>query len=299
MEIPILIWLIVQPYGNLNPSRKEKMCKLFWPLKDLKGSSVWKGSAGGSFAAFAPLLLNMAIFDLKASSWWIKKEKDITVSSSFFSLLSLFWSLFTKETRQIHMMANICISRKRRNYELQTPSLGDAWFTSSVEAKIAKEQASNEVNLFWLRNFGAFIWTVSTHVWFRASSGQQGIYSWSPHRTPEASVLPLAKSFAQVRQVAEVAAIEVTQCAAVLLNGLCQLLLAVLDQRQFSASLKKKTLKHDKEFVIHFQVSELYWRALFLLTSTQASELRKKVEFQLRRNSPLIHAITINGNITR
>lgn len=151
MEITILIWLIVQPYGNL---RKEKMCKLFWPLKDLKGSSVWKGSAaGGSFAAFAPLLLNMAIFDLKASSWWIKKEKDITVSSSFFSLLSLFWSLFTKERIQIHMMANICISRKKRNYELQTPSLGDAWFTSSVEVKIAKEQASNEVNLFWLRNF--------------------------------------------------------------------------------------------------------------------------------------------------
>lgn len=140
-------------------------------------------------------------------------------------------------------MANICISRKKRNYELQTPSLGDAWFTSSVEVKIAKEQASNEVNLFWLRNFGAFIWTVSTHVWFWASSGQQGIYSWSPHRTPEASVLPLAKSIAQVRQVAEVAAIEVTQCAAVLLNGLCQLLLAVLDQRQFSASLKKKDIK--------------------------------------------------------
>lgn len=240
MEIPNLIWLIVQPYGNLNPSRKEKMWKLSWPLKDLKGSSVWKGSAGGSFATFAPLLLNMAIFDLKVSSWWINKEKAITVSSSFFFLISLFGSLFTKETRQIHMMTNICTSRKKRNYELQTPSLGDAWFTSSVDVKIAKEQASNEVNLFWLRNFGTFIWTVSTHAWFWASSGRQGMYSWSPHRTPEASVLPL-KSIAQVRQVAEVAAIEVTQCAAVLLNGLCQLLLAVLDQRQFSASLKKKT----------------------------------------------------------
>lgn len=88
MEIPILIWLIVQPYGKLNPSRKEKMWKLIWPLKDLKGSSVWKGSAGGSFATFAPLLLNMAIFDLKASSWWIKMEKDITVTSSIFPSFS-------------------------------------------------------------------------------------------------------------------------------------------------------------------------------------------------------------------
>lgn len=57
--------------------------KLFWPLNDLKGSSVWKGSAGGSFATLAPLLLNMAIFDLKASSWWTNKVKGIAASGTF------------------------------------------------------------------------------------------------------------------------------------------------------------------------------------------------------------------------
>lgn len=151
--------------------RKESMREFFWPLKDLKGSSVWKGSAWGSFATFAPLLLNMAIFDLKVSSWWANKEKHITV---FLFLLSLFWSLFTRETRQIHMMTTICKSRRKRNYELQTPSQGNAWFTSSVKSKKkAKEQASNGVRLFWLDNFGTFIWTGSTQFWFWAFSGRQ------------------------------------------------------------------------------------------------------------------------------
>ena len=41
--------------------------QIFRPLKrsDLKGSSIWKGSAGGSLA---PLLLNMAILDFNELS---------------------------------------------------------------------------------------------------------------------------------------------------------------------------------------------------------------------------------------
>lgn len=44
------------------------------PLKDLKGSSVWKGSVGASLTL---LLLNMAIFDLKESPWSINKKKNL------------------------------------------------------------------------------------------------------------------------------------------------------------------------------------------------------------------------------
>lgn len=45
---------------------------LYKPLKDLKGSSAWKGSEGCSLTL---LLLNMAIFDLKESAWcWILKK---------------------------------------------------------------------------------------------------------------------------------------------------------------------------------------------------------------------------------
>lgn len=47
--------------------------KVFRPLKDLKGSSVWKGSGGGSLTL---LLLNMAIFDLKVSSWKMHPNKQ-------------------------------------------------------------------------------------------------------------------------------------------------------------------------------------------------------------------------------
>lgn len=42
------------------------------PLKDMKGSSVWKGSVGGSFT---PLLLNMASFDLNESPWSVNTKE--------------------------------------------------------------------------------------------------------------------------------------------------------------------------------------------------------------------------------
>lgn len=56
-----------QDFGQTLSEVNNKVEKVFRPLKgsDLKGSSVWKGSAGGSLAL---LLLNMAIFDLKDSS---------------------------------------------------------------------------------------------------------------------------------------------------------------------------------------------------------------------------------------
>lgn len=57
-----------------------KRKNLYKPLKDLKGSSVWKGSAGGSLTL---LLLNMAIFDLKDSPWSINK-KDFEWTQSLF-----------------------------------------------------------------------------------------------------------------------------------------------------------------------------------------------------------------------
>lgn len=48
-----------------NKSKITMICKkLHKPLKDLKGSSVWKGSVGGSFTL---LLLNMAILDFRES----------------------------------------------------------------------------------------------------------------------------------------------------------------------------------------------------------------------------------------
>ena len=50
---------------------KREIRQGFRPLKDLNGSSVWKGSAEGSLAL---LLLNIANLDLKDSSCWMKNE---------------------------------------------------------------------------------------------------------------------------------------------------------------------------------------------------------------------------------
>lgn len=101
-----------------------------------------------------------------------QRERHDSVTQVFFLFFFFFLSLFTKETRQMCMRTNICTSGKKRNYKLQTPSLGDAWFTSSVEVKIAKEQASNEVHSFWITQFWKlYLNCKHTHVWFRASCG--------------------------------------------------------------------------------------------------------------------------------
>lgn len=64
------------------------------------------------------------------------------------------------------------------------------------------------------------------------------IWPQSTHHASEASVLLLSgEAFAQVRQVAQVAAVDVAQGAVVLLDGLGDLVLVVLDQRQLAASL--------------------------------------------------------------
>lgn len=51
-----------------------------------------------------------------------------------------------------------------------------------------------------------------------------------PYRTPESSVLPLSETFAQIGQIAEVPPADLAQSAVVLLNGLGQFILRVLDQ---------------------------------------------------------------------
>lgn len=195
--------------------KTEQAENLYKPLKDLKGSSAWKGSAGCSLTL---LLLNMANFDLKESPWcWIKCKKSIWVNTNH--VINIF-------TLQIDW-ANTVI-------------YGPPLYQGNTPGAFRTTRSEKHENLFV---FLAPQWSqqVNKNRVIKGSTLKRK-HSRSSHRTFESSIFLRRKVVAWICDVAEVAPVDTVQRGVVLLNNRGHFLLGLLDQWQLVVGLKAKQL---------------------------------------------------------